>query len=44
MSQQQAQPLTSQTGQYSSPSYNPAYAAAGAPQYDAGVVMPPTKM
>jgi len=45
--QQQPQPLTSHTGQYSSPAYNPTFAAAAAPPsaaYDSSVVMPPTKM
>ena len=47
MSQQQPQPMTSQTGPYSSPTYNPAYAAAGAPPPSAlegGDAMFPTKM
>ena len=47
MSQQPPQPMTSQTGPYSSPTYNPAFAAAAAPPpsaHDGGDAMFPTKM
>jgi len=46
MSQQQPQPMTTQTGPYSSPSYNPTFAAGAPPPstYGGGDMMPSNKM